>query len=263
MQISNRQIILTGAASGIGQALLTKLSNYPCQILATDIDAARLDDAVNALGNTRATIYCFTGDLAQPAEIDRLLAEAVKRIGGCDLCFANAGFAYYEAIGAADWAHIERIFQLNTFSPIYTLLRLRELNPQRPYRVVVTASAMAKFGLPGYALYSATKAALDCFADAYRYELAPRGRLAVVYPTATRTNFFRAASADQPPIPWPSQSPEQVAGAIIRGVERGQNAIFPAAAFRWTWKLGEVFPPLRIGYQVWQQRVLARFLGKR
>ncbi|MBC8162909.1 MAG: SDR family NAD(P)-dependent oxidoreductase [Roseiflexaceae bacterium] len=262
MKIAQRKIIITGAASGIGRALLVRLAAYPCQIVAADRDAAGLAAAV-AQSVGRATIFSFVGDLAQPAEIDRLLAYARAQIGGCDLCFANAGFAYYEQSGQADWQHMQRLFELNTFAPIYMALRLRELDPERPYRVVITASAMAKFGVPGYALYAASKAALDRFAEVYRYELAPNGRIALVYPISTRTNFFRAANASTPPIPWPSQSAEQVATAVIRGVERGQDAIYPSRLFWWAWKISGIFPPLRIAYQRTQRRALKRWAQQR
>jgi len=75
---------------------------------------------------------------------------------------------------------------------------------------------MSFLSVPGYALYASTKAALRGFATAYRHELGPGQRLHLVYPIATRTAFF-AAAGDDTPVPWPSQAPEVVARAIVRG----------------------------------------------
>ena len=198
----------------------------------------------------------------QPQQIDALFAFALEKMGGVDIFIANAGFAYYEKIGAPDWDHIERIYRLNVFSPIYTLQKMRALNPSNPYCVVMTASAMAKWALPGYALYSSTKAAIDSFADAYRFELEANGRLMLVYPIATRTNFFKAAS-NTTPVPWPTQSAETVAHAIIKGIERDKNAVYPSALFHNVWRLGHILPGLKGLYQIMQNQSFQRWIKSR
>ena len=128
------------------------------------------------------------------------------------------------------------------YSPIYAAWKMKALHLDGEYKVVITASGMAKIGLPGYALYSATKAAVDRFADAYRYELAEPERLMLVYPIATRTHFFNEAAEKAAPIPWPSQTPEVVAKAILAGIRHDKRVVFPSKLFWWVWMLGAVFP---------------------
>jgi len=229
MQLSGRKIILTGAASGIGRALLEKLCAQPVQILAVDRDPSGLGESRQA---GRAHIFPHVCDLGQPEAVDELFEHAKAKIGIPDLFIANAGFAYYEKIEKADWIHIEEIYRVNVFSPLYALEKMRLLNAGRPFKVVITASAMSFLGIPGYALYSSSKAALHRFADAYRYELDDPRSLALVYPIATRTAFFEAAAEQAAPLPWPSQTPEQVAGAILRGIRRDQTTIHPSLVFR-------------------------------
>ena len=122
--------------------------------------------------------------------------------------------------------------KVNVFAPLYALEKMRALNAGRPYKVVITASAMSFMGIPGYALYSASKAALLRFAEAHRFELDDPHSLAMVYPIATRTGFFGAAARRSAPQAWPRQSPEQVARAIIDGIRRDKTAIFPSTFFR-------------------------------
>ncbi len=80
--------------------------------------------------------------------------------------------------------------------------KMKELNYSREHMVVLTASAMSKLSMPGYALYSSTKAALDSFTDAYRFEEAVGQKLLLVYPVSTATNFFDHAGI-KVPVPWP------------------------------------------------------------
>lgn len=117
MKIDGKNIVLTGAASGIGRALLGLIAQFPARIIAADKDAMRLD----GFPYRSAEIFPYACDLGQPQATDALFDEAACRFGGVDLFIANAGFAYYEKIEAADWAHIEQIYRVNVFSPLYAL----------------------------------------------------------------------------------------------------------------------------------------------
>ncbi|MDX1994808.1 MAG: SDR family NAD(P)-dependent oxidoreductase [bacterium] len=250
MRLENKRIVLTGAASGIGYALAEDLARLPVRLLLVDRDPLDL----SGLKNVKAEIFCFTGDMGDPAEVDQLFADAVQQMGGIDLFIANAGFAYYERINQSDWHHMETIFKVNVLSPLYAVTKMRELNSANPYRVVITASAMAHMAIPGYAYYAATKAALHRFADAYRLELPAHGGLTLVYPVATRTNFFRTGS----PIPYPSQSPRFVARRILSGIRRDANAVYPATQFWLSLPLIRLVPLAGRLYQ----RFYARYLPK-
>jgi short-subunit dehydrogenase len=230
MNPEHKHIVITGAASGIGKALLIQLSAIPCTILAADLNADALKSAVDALSGS-ARVYTFVGDLSTQTEVERLFHEAAQQFGHIDVFIANAGFAYYEQFAHADWQHIERIFALNVFSPIYSAARLREHSAGRPYTLVIIASAMAYIAIPGYSLYAATKAALDRFAEAYRHDLPAHGQLMMVYPVATRTGFFAGAGRNVPVMP-PSQPPEVVARAIIAGLRANKRKVFPSMTFR-------------------------------
>jgi uncharacterized protein len=241
LELSGKHIVITGAASGIGRALLEQLAALPVTIIAADRDAAGLDRARAEIKGS-AQIQPFAGDLSEPEGVDRLFDFAIQTMGAIDVFFANAGIAYYEQFGQPDWAHIERIFRLNVVAPLYSLQKMRALNPDRPFRVVMTASAMAQMAYPGYAVYGATKAALHRFAEAYKFE--DRASLTLVYPIGTRTRFFQQAGRDTP-LPFPLHTPEHVARVMIRAVERDQHAVYPSLSFRFALLLDRVFPPTR------------------
>jgi uncharacterized protein len=227
MDINGKRIVLTGAASGIGKAVLERLAAYDAQILAVDLAAERVTIPANA----RAKITPHACDVGQQANVDALFDHAVSVLGGIDIFIANAGFAYYEKLESPDWNHIDAIYRVNVFSPLYSLQKMRALNAGKAHTVVITASAMARLALPGYALYASTKAALDRFAEAYRHEADQGSHLMMVYPIGTRTNFFTFAGAPQT---WPTQSVEEVAAALVQGIERDAKAVFPSLLYRVT-----------------------------
>ena len=210
MDLDSKRLVLTGASSSIGWALLRQLSRLPVQVVAVAREGTRLREAVDAAGATQARILPFPCDLARQEEVDRLFAYAVEQMGGIDVFFAHAGFAY--------WERIESIFQTNVYSPIYAAQKMEALFPESGYRVVITSSVLGRIGLEGYGLYAATKAVLDRFAEVYRLERGKRGQLVLVYPLAVRSGFFRAAGGG--PVPWLSQSPKAAARAVLRGIKK-------------------------------------------
>ncbi len=253
MELDGKNIVLTGAASGIGLAVLKRLAGYNARIMAVDLNAGALQMACDELSGRSAAITPYPCDLSTPENVDRLFAEALKTLGSVDLFIANAGFAYFEEIAQPDWAHIEKIYRVNVFNAIYTVEKMQSINGSRPHKTVITASAMAHIAVPGYALYSSTKAALDRFADAYRWQMADPCSLLLVYPIATRTGFFNAAGSGVP-TPWPSQTPDEVAQAILRGIARDQKSVYPSSVFRLVLFLDRFLPMHRLVQKIEQGR---------
>ena len=256
MDLDSKRLVLTGASSGIGWALLRQLSRLPVQVVAVAREGTRLREVVDAAGATQARILPFPCDLARQEEVDRLFAYAVDQMGGIDVFFANAGFAYWERIGAPDWERIESIFQTNVYSPIYAAQKMEALFPGADYRVVITSSILGRIGLEGYGLYAATKAALDRFAEVYRLERGQRGQLVLVYPLAVRNGFFQAAGGA--PVPWLSQSPEAAAWAMLRGIKKDRETIYTSWILRPMLLFNHLLPFARRWYQALDAGVARR-----
>lgn len=237
MNINGKNIILTGASSGIGEELLKILKNYDVRIIAVARNVSKIPD----YGEKITTFSC---DLSKKEEVDRLFEYAEKLFEHIDIFIANAGFAYCEEIEEANWKHIEKIYSTNVFSPIYSAEKMKDIHKDRPYYMVITCSAVSGVPLPGYALYCASKASIHMFAKTYRYELKNKGKLALVYPVATKTNFFRSAGGDEAPVPWPVQSPKIVAASIVLGIKLNLRSIYPSILFLISSIINRVIPIL-------------------
>ena len=196
---------------------------------------------IENIGIKSDKLFLTTCDVSRKEEIDALFDFAVEKLGGIDLYVSNAGFAYYEKIEKPDWEHAEAILNTNFVSSVYAAEKMKDLHGGEPYNFAVTASAMGLLSLPGYALYSGTKAAVRAFADAYRYELEKGQHFQVVYPVATKTNFFGRAG-NNTPVPWPTQEAETVAKRVIKGICRDKDHIFPSTMFQITNAVSRVFP---------------------
>lgn len=236
MKLDGKIVVLTGSAAGIGQALLNELKTKNCKIIAADISyASQIQNEANI------TYYkCDVSDLTQLSDLFYFVQQ---KYGKPDVFIANAGFAYYGRTESLTDEQIQRIFNLNTVSVIAATTNMQKTHSAQPFNMVIIASAMSHWSVPGYAAYSATKAALVGFAKAFRYELYSGQRLQVVYPIGTKSNFFR--NAGNSPKPIIRQTTKQVAVATIRGIESDTDDIYPSAIF-WTFMhLNRIFSFIR------------------
>lgn len=242
--IENRNIVLTGAGSGIGLEVLKLLvKGKGNRILAAALDVEKIRD----IGDNVIPFVC---DISTEEGVETLFAKAEELFDKIDIFYANAGFAYIEDYDYTDWVRVDRMFRTNTYSPIYTYARyLKHLNG-REGKLAITVSAIGKMAMPGYALYSASKFALVGFEEAIRLEMPKNITLTCLYPVATNTNFFKAGGGDGEGFkrPFPVQEPTVVARKMVRGIERGKKQVSPCFLFGLSRVLMTICPPVRTLY---------------
>lgn len=165
-----RQVLVTGASSGIGLAAVRHLltERPACRVLAVSRRAA-VQPALQALSaDFPGRLACASADLAEPAQIDALAAQVADRLPCPDLVLHCAGtlhgpqLAPEKSLQQVDAAALQRSFALNAFAP---LLLLRALLPQLRPGPALFASLSARVGsisdnrLGGWYSYRAAKAA--------------------------------------------------------------------------------------------------------
>ncbi|NLO70415.1 MAG: SDR family NAD(P)-dependent oxidoreductase [Porphyromonadaceae bacterium] len=234
MNIENKNIVITGATSGIGLEFLNDFSGIPgTKIVAVGRKVENLPEADN--------IFPFRADVSKSEAVDELFKFAIEKMGRIDIFFANAGFAYYEKLRNATWQHIDSIFQTNVISPIYSLSKMIELNQSTEFMHIITCSVVGRMPFLGYSLYTGTKYALDGFNSAMQYEMPPNGHLMLVYPVATYTGFFQRAS-DSAFMPWPRQTTKDVLKAVKKGIAKNRTRVFPYPLIKPILYLMNTFP---------------------
>lgn len=249
-------IILTGAGSGIGREILSLLYPSTQKILAVDFNQELLDK----LEQDFPSIFTLKADLSLK-EGNQFILDWVKfNWQRVDFCFANAGKAEYGAAQNQNWGNAEKLFQLNVHSPIQLGLALKSLFPDSQFRVIITASAMSFWTIPGFSLYAATKAALLQWAETVWSEKTGNW-LTLVFPIATGTGFFEAAGKNIPK-PFPQQNASTVAKSILSGAANGKTKIFPSKLFYLMLRLNKIFPIILPLYQSIEYHKYKKWLKK-
>ncbi len=255
--VSNKNIVVTGASSGIGKSIMDELvAQEGNRILA----ACRRADMITGYGDN---VIPFSCDLSTQEGVDALFARAEELFDKIDLFFCNAGAPYYERFDYEDWGRIQRIFDLNTVGHIYTYSKyLHHLNG-REGRLVYTISAMGEMALPGYALYAATKFAMKGFQQAIRDETPENLQISCVYPVSTKTNFFKVGGGGRKmEPPFPVQAPEKVGKAVVKGIDKLKKHIYPCPVYLPSKVLMNAVPPVKKLYIQAQKGKLRRFVKR-
>lgn len=255
MEVNSKNIIITGASSGIGLALLNLLIEYEgVKIIAV----AR---HIETIPSKDGVVFPFSADLSNEAGVDGLFDYSLSILGHIDLFIANAGFAYMEKLTQSSWDHIEKIYSLNVFSPIYSLEKFINQSLSGSKYFVCTSSAVSAVPLPYYSLYCSTKAGIHQFMETFRYEENENLRIMTVYPVATRTSFFTKASNEkEPPLPFLTQSPEIVAKSVVKGIIKNKKKVYPSFLFRVFNRLASVFPFFFKVYSWNEKRKVEKYL---
>lgn len=258
-EIKGRNILITGASSGIGREVLDKLSEISKdnKILAT----SRTIEKLEGYGNN---VTLFNCDVSTKEGVDKLFEKAESLFDKIDLVIANAGAPYYEKFDYVDWERIQNIFNLNTISPIYTYTKYLEHLDGREGHIVFTISAMGEMAIPGYALYTATKFAMKGFQEEIRLEAPENIKVTAVYPVSTATNFFNVGgNGIDVGRPFPVQKAEVVAERMISGIESAKKHVYPCRIWKPSKLLMTIVPQVRSAYWSIEKNRLKKFLRKK
>lgn len=241
--IDGKNIVITGASSGIGLETLKLLAQGEHnRILAV----ARHTDPIAGIA---PNVIPFSCDVGSADGVERIFEKAESLFDRIDIFFANAGFPYYEEFSYTNWERVEKLFNTNTLSPMYTYSRyLKHLNG-RAGHLAFTISAMGQMAMPGYAVYGASKFALHGFQQSIRLEMPENLKLTCLYPVSTATNFFNIAGDGRKiDRPFPVQKPETVARKMVAALEKEKDFVFPCGLFTFAKVLMSIVPPVRTMY---------------
>lgn len=176
MDLKDRRIIVTGASTGIGEALALALSRRGARLLLCGRDAAKLDAVTAACAKLGASAAAQVADVSIPADCRRLVERAETEFGGIDVLVNNAGrtmWARFDAL--TDLEIFEQLLRVNYLGAVHlTKYALPALKTSRGL-IVAVASVAGFTGVPERTAYCGSKHALVGFMDSLRIELAGSG----------------------------------------------------------------------------------------
>jgi len=209
-EFAGRVAIVTGASSGIGRATAEALARAGALVTAF----ARNESRLNEIRGER--IHVVTGDVADPAAIERLFVETESRFGDCDILVNNVGMVAPNRIAKITIEAWDRMFAVNVRGAFLASQRaLHSMIAKRGGAIVNVASISGVLGaekFPGFTSYNASKAALISFTEALAVEVKEYGvRVNCVSPGSVDTEMWAGVSGGAPA----NMTPQEIAETIL------------------------------------------------
>ncbi len=192
MTYSNQTAWITGASSGIGEALAKGLATRGARLVLSGRNVAELE-RVAGLCEGEAMVLPF--ETTDYAALPGIVAQAWNWRGGIDLLVNNAGISQRSLAEETEFVVYEQIVAVDLLAPIaLTQALLPRMVERKSGRLAFISSVAGKVGVPMRTAYSAAKFGLLGYADALRAELSLHG-IAVhgIAPGSIRTNVSRNA----------------------------------------------------------------------
>src|SRR3954468_22719709 len=255
--ITNRRALITGASSGIGRALAIELAKRGADLVLVARREDRLAEVAAQIAQLGGRAICIAGDVTDPSVRQRALAAARDQLGGLDILVNNAGVAAHGRFAEADPGRVRPIMEVNFFAPVEFMREALPLLREGVQPIIVNiGSILGRRGSPHKSEYSASKFAIHGFSEAVRPELARLGiDVLVVAAGPTETEHFQVLLEGTAKLPWgdpPRQAADEVARAVIRGIEHNRHEIVTGWRGRALLLLNRVAPRL-------VDRIMSRF----
>ncbi|ADI30277.1 SDR family oxidoreductase [Methylotenera versatilis] len=243
MNPTGKNIILTGAAGGIGQPLAFALSRRGARLALVDRDQLHVNhlcEKINQLGGIAFPILTDfkTSEISENPSRD-VVNEAMRLLGGVDVLINSAGILDFTLFEQQDPVRIEQMMHINAVVPIQLAHAiLPQFFKQNSGQIVNIGSIFGSIGFPHYATYSASKFAVRGFSQALRRELI-YNNITVTYiaPRAIKTSMNgEVASKMLLATKTAIDEPKVVVEEIIKAIEADKQEYYigqPESFFAW------------------------------
>jgi NAD(P)-dependent dehydrogenase (short-subunit alcohol dehydrogenase family) len=223
MELKDKIVVVTGAASGIGRALAVRFKAEGARlVVCADRNAEGVKETAEMVGG-----LAFETDVSREADIQRLIETVEAEHGGIDLFCSNAGIGYGGGAETPDdkW---QRIWEINVMAHVWAA---RHLVPRMAARgggyLLNTASAAGLLSQVGSASYAVTKHAAVALAEWLALTHGDEGiKVSVLCPQAVRT-AMTASNPDGVASVNGMLEPEDAAEACVRAIEAETFLVLP------------------------------------
>ncbi len=197
-KLTGKVAVVTGASKGIGAAIAKSLAAEGASVVVNYASSkAGADKVVDEIFKAGGKALAVQADVAKQADIIRLFTETKTAFGQLDILVNNAGIYEMLPLEAITPEHFHKQFDLNVLGLLLTTQEAVKHFPAPGGSVINISSLVSTLGIPGGAVYSATKGAVDCVTRSLAKELGPKGiRVNSINPGMVETEGSHAAGIE-------------------------------------------------------------------
>ena len=166
----SKNIVITGAGSGLGKALATRFANDGDNVVLLGRSVDKIEQAAREIGEKASAIQC---DVCSPDSVRSAFSAISDKFSKIDVLINNAAYVHRVLCGEASDEQIYNSFATNTLGPAYCARQAIPLLNRGGYIINVSSGAVDN-NYPGYALYAASKAGMERLSLGLYEELQPK-----------------------------------------------------------------------------------------
>ena len=264
-KLHNKVAAITGAGSGIGQALALNLAQQGCHLALSDVNRKGLDETVNMLKASAVKVTHQVLDVSKQEAVFSWADQVVKDHGRVNMIFNNAGVALSGTVQSLSIEDYKWIMDINFWGVIYgTKAFLPHLEASGEGHIINISSIFGITSQPLMSGYNASKFAVSGFTESLRQDLEITGSrvsTTCIHPGGIKTNIAKSArmSKSVSEVTGISQenasssfekffihTPDSAAKIILKGVQQNARRVLVGNDAKFLDGMARVFPS---GYQ--------------
>ena len=218
-RVSGRAVAITGASSGIGEALANRLGDAGAHVLLIARSVDKLTEIKSAIEGRGGTAFVYPGDLSDAEDTQRLISAVLADHGQVDVLVNNAGISIRRSVEKSyDRVHdFERTLSLNFLGAVRLIMGfLPGMRSQRQGQILNVSTIGVQVNVPRYGAYIASKAALDAFSRVLAVEALKDGvKVTTIYMPLVKTPMMKSTTIYDA---FPMRTAEQAADLVVNGI---------------------------------------------
>jgi len=217
--VKGKIVLITGGALGMGRELARMFAKDGARIVLWDLRQSDLDKTAEEIKQLGAEVHTYVCDVTNRQLVYDTAAKVKKEVGIVDILDNNAGVVFAGMFFEVPDDKLQKTMEVNVNGPMWcTKAFVPDMIKRNDGHIIMMASAAGLIGVPGLAVYCASKHAVVGLSDALRGELWRMGaknvKLTIVCPSFVKTGMFEGV---KPPTATPWLSTEQMSRKIYLG----------------------------------------------
>ena len=229
----NKVVIITGASSGIGKALVYEFAKFGSKIVMAARNLAELQQMEKELNDKGIEVLAVQTDVTREDDCKHLIEQTVQKFGKIDILINNAGISMRALFDELDVDVIRRVMDVNFWGTVYCSRYAIPYLLHSKGSLVGIISVAGFVGLPGRTGYAASKFAVRGFLNTLRVENLKKGlHVLVAAPGFTASNIRKTAlvadgnqQGESPREESKMMSAEECAAIIVKGIRKWKREI--------------------------------------
>ena len=220
-RVSGRAVVITGASSGIGEALANRLGYAGAKVLLVARSADKLEAMKQTIEARGGTAFVYPGDLSDAEDTQRLISTVLEQHAHVDILVNNAGISIRRSVQKSyDRVHdFERTLSLNFLGAVRLIMGfLPGMRAQKQGQIINVSTIGVQVNVPRYGAYIASKAALDAFSRVLAVEALKDGvKVTTIYMPLVKTPMMKSTTIYDA---FPMRTAEQATDLVVEGIIR-------------------------------------------